>query len=222
MYKTEPHLHTAEISSCANIRASEMVRLHYEAGFNTIFITDHLSWSFCDSLGDIPWQEKTAIFLSGYYKAKVAAEKYDITVLMAAEVTFRHKPNDYLVYGITKEFLDAYPDLCEMGINEFYKIAQKHNIFVVQAHPNRDGHCFPTPQSVDGFEVYNPNPRHDDASEKTEQCANEYGLFKTAGSDSHRTEDIGRTGILTSSKINSAEDYINHIKNGSFEIFREC
>ena len=107
MYKTEPHLHTAEISSCANIRASEMVRLHYEAGYNTIFITDHLSWSFCDSLGDIPWQEKTAIFLSGYYKAKVAAEKYDITVLMAAEVTFRTDAAEESI----KILAENYPDM---------------------------------------------------------------------------------------------------------------
>ena len=220
MYKTEPHLHTAEVSRCSTIRAADMVKLHYEAGYSTIFITDHLSWMFCDLLGDIPWHEKTAIFLTGYYKAKQEAKNLDIKVLMGAEVTFRDSPNDYLVYGITKEFLDAYPDLCEMGIEEFYKAAKKHDVFVIQAHPHRDSYCFPTPESVDGLEVYNPNPRHNDESEKSEQCAREYGLFKTSGSDSHRTEDIGRTAVLTTDRITCAEDYINHIKNGSFEIFK--
>lgn len=214
MYKTETHLHTAETSGCADVRAGEMVRLYYEAGYKTIFVTDHFSPQFLNHLGDAPWEDKIAIFMAGFYKAVRYARPYDMNVLLAAEITFSDSPNDYLVYGITREFLNEHPDLCEMGIEKFYKIAQQHNMFVVQAHPNRDNICFPTPQYVDALEVYNSNPRHQDLSDKTEQCADENNLYKTYGSDAHKLEDIGGSGVLSNKEIKSVEDYINLIKSG--------
>ena len=90
----------------------------------------------------------------------------------------------------------------------------------MQAHPFRDEVCFPTADSVDAFEVYNSNPRHIDFSEKAEKCAQENGLYKLGGSDAHRTEDIGLSGILTETEIKTAEDFIAIVKSGKAEIIR--
>ena len=214
MYKTETHLHVSEVSRCSRIAASEMMKLYHESGYKTVFITDHFSAGYFETLGDIPWQEKTTIFLSGYYKAKVAGEKLGMNVLPAAEFSFSGKPNDYLAYGINKEFLDLYPNLYEMDIKDFVEVAKKYNVLIIQAHPYRDGICFPTPDFVDGLEVYNSNPRHEDENERAEALAKEHNLYVTFGSDAHRLEDVAGCAVLSENEIKTVDDFITLVKFG--------
>lgn len=220
MYKTEPHLHVAEISMCSRLKAKEMAKLYKDAGFDTIFVSDHFMPAFFDSLGNIPWEDKITIFLSGYYKAKAAGEKLGLNVLLSAEVSFDDCPNHYLVYGITKEFLIKYPDLCYKGAQHFSEIAKQNDIFVVQAHPFRDGECFPTPELVDAIEVYNGSPRHDDRNDDAEVLAKDNGLYMTAGSDAHRDEDVAMGGIVTAVPVTDEMQYIDIIKSKSFDIYK--
>lgn len=220
MFKTEPHLHVQEVSQCSHIRADQMIKLYKEAGYDTVFITDHFSPNFLNSLGDIPWKDKITIFLSGYFKAKEAGRKYGVTVLPAAEVSILNSPNDYLVYGITREFLEVHPDLCLNGVDNFYKIAKQNGIFIVQAHPYRDNVCYPTPEYVDAFEIYNSNPRHDDQNDKAKECALNNNLYTSAGSDGHRLDDVALSGVLSENKISTVEDYIELIKSGKAEIIK--
>ena len=218
MFKTETHLHTAEVSLCGKKRAAEMVHAYLAAGYSTIFISDHFQKNTLDDLGDISWEEKVSIFLHGYYHAKKAGDAAGLTVLPALEVCFTDAPNHYLVYGITREILCAYPELHTYGIERFYEIAKKHGLFVIQAHPHRDGHCYPTPQYADGFEVRNSNPRHEDFSEKSEAVAGEYGLAMTGGSDAHRDEDVAGSGIETEERIETAEQFIRLVKEGKAKV----
>lgn len=213
MYKIETHLHTSEVSPCSRTRAIEMIRMYKDAGYSTVFVSDHFQENTIDTLGDIPWTEKTAIFFAGYYKAKCEGDKLGITVLPAAEFKFADACNHYLAYGITKEFLDAYPNIHNLTIAEFSQIAKSHNLFVIQAHPYRDGKCYPTPDFIDGIEVYNSNPRHEDLSEKSEKLARELNLLVTAGSDAHRTEDVALSGIISEYEIKTTEDFVKLIKS---------
>lgn len=221
MYKTETHLHTAEVSKCSKLRAAEMVKSYYEAGYKTIIISDHFSANYIKSLGEISWQDKITIFFQGYYKAKEAAKEFDMNVLAGAEITFPDADNDYLVYGITKEFLISYPDLFEQGIEKFHERAKEHGLLVVQAHPYRDDVCFPTPGVVDGIEVYNSNPRHHDHNKRAETMARENGLFFLSGSDAHRVDDLGKVGILTEREIKSSDEFIEVIRAGKYELIKE-
>lgn len=220
-FKTETHLHTSDVSSCSKLSANEMIKLYYEAGYKTIFVSDHFKKIYFDKLGDISWADKITIFMSGYYRAREEAKQYGMNVLLSAEVAFEGSNNHYLLYGITEEFLRAYPDLCKMDTLEFYKIAKSKGVFVVQAHPHRDKKCVPTPNCTDAFEIYNSNPRHVDFSEKSKMCAKENNLYVTAGSDAHRLEDVGGSGILTDVEITNAEDFIRIIKDGDFQIIGE-
>lgn len=220
MYKTETHLHTSDVSECSRITAREMVRVYHDLGYSTVFVSDHLYPLFFDKLGDIPWVEKTAIFLTGYYKAKVEGERVGVNVLMSAEIEFRESNNHYLVYGIDKKFLDSYPDILEMGIAKFSQIAKKHNLLLIQAHPHRDRNNTPTPEYVDGIEAVNPNPRHENYEEDCFELAFKYGIYTTSGSDAHRMEDVGRGGVITETEIKTAEDYINAVKSGNLKLHR--
>ena len=50
-YKTETHMHVCEVSSCARIGAQEMIKLYAEAGYHTVFVTDHLTRKTFDRWG---------------------------------------------------------------------------------------------------------------------------------------------------------------------------
>lgn len=222
MYKIETHIHTLEVSACSRIKAREMVKKYYEAGYSTLFISDHFQENSIDVLGDIPWSDKTAIFLSGYYKAKFEGEKLGINVLPAAEFTLADSKNHYLAYGITKEFLDAYPELHKMNIGEFSKIAHENGVFLIHAHPYRDGNNNPVPEYVDGIEIYNSNPRHEDNSALSEKLAGENAqLVVSAGSDAHREEDVARSGLLSECEIKTVEDFIKLLKSGKAKLIKE-
>ena len=223
MFKTETHLHVAEISPCSKFKAPEMVKMYHDKGYKTIVISDHFEKRYFESLGDISWDDKITIFLSGYYKAKEAAKEYGINVILSAEFTILSNDihNHYLAYGITREFLNKYPEIYNLSIDKFYEIAKANNIMVVQAHPYRDEYCFPTIEYVDGIEVYNSNPRHNDYNDKAKALAAENGLYTTAGSDAHRLEDIGNSGILTENEIKTIDEFVEVIKSGKFEIIAE-
>jgi len=220
MFKTETHLHTAEVSSCSKIKAREMIRKYHEAGYSTVFVSDHFQTNSIDYLGDIPWSDKMTVFLSGYYKAKYEGDRIGINVLPAAEFNFSDSSNHYLVYGITKEFLDKYPEIHKLTVKEFSMIAKENNLFVVQAHPYRDGKCSPTIEYIDAVEVYNSNPRHEDHSDLSEKFAEEFNVPVSSGSDAHREEDIALGGIITEAEIKTVEDFITSVKERKIKIYR--
>lgn len=221
MFKTETHLHTAETSRCGKMHAHEMMRAYKEGGYSTVFVSDHFQKNTLDTLGDLPWEEKISIFLSGYYHAKYEGEQLGLTVLPAAEICFGGEdPNHYLVYGLTKELLVSYPELHTLGIERLRAITKEHGLLLIQAHPYRDGVCVPRPEMVDGMEVYNSNPRHEDHSERSLEIARAHGLCLTGGSDAHRVEDLCGSGILTEERIESAEQFIRLVREGKCEIIR--
>ena len=221
MFKTETHLHTKEVSKCATVSAAELMHAYKNAGYHTVFVTDHFQANTIGSYGDVAWEEKIRKFLDGYNAAKAEGEKLGLTVLMSAEFCFPGSPNHYLAYGITEEFLLSSPDMNLFDIERFSRTAKEAGVLLVQAHPYRDGKNTPTPEYVDAIEVYNSHPRHEDHSELSEALAKEYGLPISAGSDTHQPEDIARSGILTDEPIESSADLIRHILNRDIKIIKE-
>ena len=68
---------------------------------------------------------------------------------------------------------------------------------IIQAHPYRRK-CTPAIACyLDGVEVMNRNPRHENHNDRAEEYAAQFGLLRLGGSDCHRPEDIGLGGILT-------------------------
>lgn len=221
MFKTETHVHTTEVSQCSKRRARDLVKAYKEAGYSTIIITDHFQTNTVGTYGDIPWSDKMTIFLYGYYRAKFEGDKLGLNVLPGAEFGFPGVPNHYLAFGITKEFLDSHPDLHKYDIETFSRVAREAGIFIVQAHPFRDGKCFPTPEYIDGIEIYNSNPHHEDHSDMSEELAKAHGLYVTAGSDAHGDASIAGTGLESDYEIKTIEDFISLVKSGKAKIIKK-
>ena len=215
MFKTEAHLHTSEGSKCGRLTAVEMVRAYKEAGFSTIFISNHFGKNFFKDWEEKEWDKIIDRFFVGYDLARQEGERIGLNVLLSAELEFdTHKGHHYLVYGIDEKFLKENPYLYEMTVEEFFALAKKNGYLFIEAHPYRDENRVVTPTLVDGFEVVNPNPRHDNHSDLAEATVGEYGILRAAGSDAHRYEDVGRCATETETEIKTVEDYIRLVKSG--------
>ena len=216
MFKTETHLHTPPVSTCGKIPANEMIRAYKEAGYETVFVTNHFAeYHYPDGLS---FPEYVDYYFGGYEEARRVGDEIGLTVLFAVELTLRG--NHYLLYNTDKEFFLAIPDIFSMQVKDFYDYARAHGVTVIQAHPFRDGNCFPTLDAIDGIEAVNANPRHENFDEKCFALAKEHNLPMTAGSDAHRWEDIGLAAMVSDEPIASVEQYVELLLSGKLRLMK--
>lgn len=217
----EMHFHTKDTSNCANVKACDAVEEYIKAGYDGIVVTDHLSPSTYMKYGRelLPWKKKIDFFLRGYKEA-VKAAKGRINILLGMELRFRTSEgdNDYLVYGITEEFLYKNPDLLSLDSKKLYQLAKENGLLVFQAHPFRVGMKITNPQFLDGIEIFNGNPRHNSSNDIAEAWAKKYNLLVTSGSDYHEYVDLASGGIWFKEEIRTNEDLIRNLKSKDYRI----
>ncbi len=198
-YLFDAHVHTAEVSPCGRIPAAEMVRRYRDAGYHGIVITDHYHATTVNHGRSAIWDAIMDRYLTGYRIAREEGDRLGILVLLGLELTFSGPAmNDYLVYGVTEEFLFRVPRLCALGLSPVSALAREEGFLIYQAHPFRVGQK-PAPTGyIDGMEVYNGNPRCESRNHRALEHARRTGLAMISGSDAHQVEDIGRGGFRLS------------------------
>ena len=219
-YLFEMHAHTCEVSACAHADAKELAKLYIDLGYDGIVSTNHMnSHTFHSAkLNDAPWCEKARHFLSGFCALKDAAGD-KLTVLLGTELTFEGDPNDYLVYGVTEDFIESNGDLMKMNTESFSRLAHENGLLFVQAHPFRRGMKISDWNYLDGYEVFNGNPRHDSSNGVAEYWAKLHGkTITTSGSDFHDAGDEGTGGIYFSDQINSNGELLEALKNHRYRL----
>lgn len=219
-FKTELHAHTAETSNCGVATAKELVEGYIGAGYKTVVITDHLSTHtyFRYDYDNMSWDNKIDVFMLGFNAAKEAANGR-MNVLLGMELRFDSKSeNDYLVYGVTEEFLRSNGDLLNMNLSAFSKIAKENGLLIVQAHPYRSNITRAPIKYLDGIEVHNGCVRHNSRNEKAMARASKYGVIKTSGSDYHQVKDVAHGGIVTTTEIKSNTELLRILKSGNYEL----
>ena len=215
-YKTELHMHTSEVSVCAKLTAPEMAERYIEAGYHTVVVTNHYSPTTADAMGT-NWS--TDRYLEGYRVMKEYA-KGRLTVLLGVELRFSSHNNDYLLYGVTEDFLYAHPDLHLMKLKDFYPLAHENGILVIQAHPFRNGMTVCKTDLLDGIEVFNVNTlafRNQIALE----WAKYFDLIPTTGSDLHSDRTHIGGGLLTDTPIENVEELVRVLKARTATLIRE-
>lgn len=225
-YKTELHTHTAETSNCGHTKAKDLIEAYIAKGYSTVVISDHLSTHtyFKYDYNNMTWDEKIDIFVKGYNAALQAANGR-INVLFGMEMRFdedlpEHDLNDYLVFGITEEFLRNNGDLINMNIESFSALAHKNGLLIFQAHPFRKDMTRADPKLLDGAEIYNGCPRHESHNDKAEKWAKENCLKGTSGSDFHELEDVAHGGIITDTEIKDNIDLLKILTENNYEIIK--
>ncbi|MFR8248629.1 MAG: PHP domain-containing protein [Lachnospiraceae bacterium] len=117
--RLEMHAHDCEVSPCAVIKAKELVDGYKEAGYDGIVITNHFDKGIMHLWGETT-EEHYQTYLRGYELAKEEGERVGLRVILGMEIRLECGPEDYLVYGVTKDFIRQHMDICECSLQELY------------------------------------------------------------------------------------------------------
>ena len=201
-YLYDPHTHTAETSKCGHLPAADVVERYVKHGFSGLVVTDHLHPEYLSRIDtEHDWQKAMDHYLSGYKASKKRGDELGFDVILGAELRFPQNDNDYLVYGIDEDWLRSNPYMCCTSAREFYE--KFHNeVLIIHAHPYRDGNTTVFEDAVDGTEIINGNPRHENHSDRgVELCRRHPNYFRLAGSDTHQDGDEARAGVILPERV---------------------
>ncbi len=214
-FRTELHAHTHPASPCGDFSPEETVKKYAELGFDSLVISNHFYpiMRFRDD------KEKcVAEYLKDFDEAEKAGKKYGITVILGCEFRFTENVNDYLLFGIDREFLGIAFDSMPKGLEAFSKTFRSESTLLIQAHPFRDGMTRVSPSFLDGIEVFNMHPGHNSRVALAARFAKEHNLIVTCGSDFHHENHQGTTALLTKTKMQNSGDIVAALKSRDYLI----
>lgn len=215
-YKYELHCHTKEVSRCGAVPAAEIVKMYKEKGYDGIVITDHYSPMTFNPAN--VWRPQTAVdFYTKGYKEALKAAGEDFTVLLGMELRYYATANDFLVYGVSEDFLRNSGNLMAMYPRRFHNLAKKNGMIVVQAHPFREWMIRINPKHLDGAEVFNGKSTKEQNKKSFDWAAENNMKVLTCGSDFHRERNLAKGGIITETPIKTNDDLIKILTSGAFE-----
>jgi len=222
-YKTELHLHTAEVSNCAKVPAKDSADLYAAAGYSTVVVTNHMSkFTYKNKnfdYSEMPWADKCDFFMNGYHTmVEAAAGRFN--VLFGMELRSNTDDNDYLIYGMTEEFMRATPKMMDMPLKELVPAVREAGMLFFQAHPFRNGMKVKNPELLDGIEIYNGHPDHDSRNDIAVLWAKKFNLLVSGGSDFHNPHHMPTAGIETDFVITSNEQLLKVLREGNFTLIR--
>ncbi|MDO5154828.1 MAG: PHP domain-containing protein [Eubacteriales bacterium] len=217
-YLYETHLHTSEASTCAKSSGSDYITYYKNLGYDGIFVTDHFFNGNSCIPKDLPWEERITLFCKGYEKAKTEGDRQGLKVFLGWEVNFNH--DEYLVYGLDKQWLLAHPDMLAWDQKTHYEKVKEAGGLVVQAHPFRERDYISQvnlhPYQCDAWEVANAgNPHEQDIL--AYRYAKQYQLPMTAGSDIHDASNAVNEKLYAMAfdqPIQTDADYVRAVKQG--------
>ena len=222
MYRIDMHVHTAESSRCGTVPAVTVVEDYIRLGYSAIVITDHFKEGFFNRFPDLSPKDKIDRFLVGYRLAKEAGDRLGLRVFLGAEVQFPDSKNEFLLYGITEEFLYEHPDLYCLGAKELHSLVRRHGILCIQAHPLRDRTCSPADfDDIDGMEIFNGHYGHENYNEEVLALLTGHpSMIATSSSDCHTTQGIGKAGITVNTLPATASDLCRILREGNYSLIR--
>ncbi len=207
-YLYETHMHTCLASACGVSTGKEHVRFYKERGYTGIIMTDHFFGGNTCISRELPWETRIDLFWRGYEDALEEGLKVGLDVFFGLEQNFQG--DEYLIYGLTKEYMKAHPELEHWTRQEQLDRVHEQEGAVIQAHPFRiRGYMDKIrlgDRFADGVEAANAgNMPLDDA--RCMQYAKAKGLLMTAGSDNHHSPREEIYGVELEKKLGSILEY---------------
>ena len=219
-YLFEMHSHSKEVSVCSPNTAKQIIDAYRNTEYSGIVLTNHMNpWTFLNrGLENLSWEEKVTHFLSGFSEMKKQSNG-DLTILLGMEIRFYNHPNDYLVYGVTEDFLYNNGDLMALKPKTFSKLAHENNLLFLQAHPFRRDMQIEDWKILDGYEVFNGNPNHFSSNEIAESWAKFHNKsIIVSGSDVHESRYAGIGGVYFKNPIKTNEDLVAELRSGNYRL----
>lgn len=215
MYRYETHLHTVEGSACGVTPGKEYPAIFKRRGYDGIFITDHFFHGNTRPSRELPWEQYVDAYMKGYEEAKKAGDEIGFKVFFGLEENF--DGDEYLIYGVDREFLLAHSEIPHWTREEMTKAVHEAGGAVIQAHPFRDRfyikriHLFT--EGVDGIEGINTaNTANDNLAALCYALQHDFMIL--AGSDTHDMKriDDSNGGILYDTPILSERDFAERLR----------
>lgn len=219
MFKTELHCHSNDVSECARVDVNTIVEKYTKGGYSSLVLCNHFNAGTYKYLKCESWNEWIDKYIYGYTRLKKAAQG-KLNIMLGMELRFTGASNDYLVFGVTEEFLRAHEYLYDMNIWDFHKLAKENGMLFIQAHPFRDGMTVVHPHALDGVEVFNGHMGHDSRNDIANAWADKFGLIKTSGTDFHYEDVPTNAGILTENEITSLSELVDVLKSGKYKLIK--
>ena len=221
MYKLELHSHSHGVSRCAKADPEVVIARFQEAGYQGLVSTNHINNGTYEGREDWPWEQKAEHFLSGYHALKKAAGE-DFDVLLGCEINLHTSgPNDYLIFGVTEEWIMNLGDPRDWPLKELSERVRAAGMMIVQAHPFRYGSVIMRDELLDGVEIFNGNPSHDSHNYLSALWAEKRHLIATSGSDFHNPHDPVCGGILTKERIRDNAALLRTLRGGDYTLILE-
>lgn len=221
-YKIDLHVHSKDVSRCSNCPADIIVQKYADAGYDAVCLANHFDPDLAFFSPEKTFSSAVDVFMEGYRKLKEAAETDGrLHVILAMEVRFKENMNDYLVYGVTEEFLRSVDDFTSVGIRKYSEKVHEAGLMIVQAHPFRFGMTNTNPGHLDGIETHNGHVYHNSNNDIARMWADKYNLIKTSGTDHHDIHQPITGGIISDTPVRDGETLISVLKSGNYTLIEE-
>lgn len=216
--KIDPHTHSNGISLCSRLTVQEIIDEKKRRGYDGIVLTNHCQGHYYPEVEHAAYIERV---IEEYRRAKAYGETQNFLVMLGLEVSIVDPSyNDWLLYGVTEEFLRASPCLYKMSQRGLFELCEKWGVVLVQAHPFRNS-GWGEKEFMHGAEI---NCSKGDAylANDVLALAEERGLLVTCGTDFHFTDNTYQGGMLVPADIKTSVDFANYLKTSACtEIFLE-
>lgn len=222
MFFYELHSHTNAASLCSLVEPEDFIKFYIEKGFSGMVVTDHFYHGNTAIDRCLPWDVFIDEFCQGYYRAKKEGDKHGFKVFFGFEQKFWNGNDEYIILGISPEYLKAHPEIRDMERAPFFKQIRDAGGFIIQAHPFRERYYISdirlSLDFVDAIEVLNIGDK-EIHSRRSYEYAKNLGLPMTAGSDIHSIMDFPVVaGVCLADEVETVEELIEHIRNREYSI----
>ncbi len=208
-YLYETHLHTVEASACSDTPGKRYIDHMKKIGYSGIIVTDHFFNGNCSIPRDMTWEDRVELYCKGYEHAYEEAKGTDFKVFFGVEFNFRG--DEYLLYGIDKEWLLRNPEIMDMSRKELHLAVNAAGGIMIQAHPYRErGYLSAVrlaPEDVDGAECFNAENPDWQNSLGYQYCL-KHNFIMSSGSDIHHLTQKHMGAMSFPYEINSIQDYV--------------
>jgi predicted metal-dependent phosphoesterase TrpH len=155
-------------------------------------------------------------YVRAYRELKKHGEKLGLDVWFGAEVCLEKEDSrEFLLYGITEDFILTNRDILDWDQRKLYEEAHKAGAIVVQSHPYRSYTSLGDLNLLDGIEAYNYHPNHTQPSDEFVAFAKSTGKIVTSASDFHFRGGENKGGMLVPNEVKTIKDFVKSLQDGT-------
>ncbi len=220
MMKVEMHCHT-DGSHCADYNIEGIINDYLKAGYGGIVVTNHYAYKEVVRQGFSTPIEYSKAFLSWIDNAERVGKEKNFKIFYGMEVRLTYNNTEYMLYGFEKNFVLKNPEIYNLTQEQLFDLANKHNIFMYQTHPFRDGVRVGNPKFMHGAENFNGHYHHPNNNKLAKEFCDKNNLVKVTGTDFHHDDQPITTAILVPKNISNSIELTNYIRANKFKTIED-